>query len=499
MKICQGKGLRKISKSILLALAILSVNIYPGKANSINLDGVPPHAGVIWSWGFNYHGQLGNSSESYNPQPIPAKILNLSSITEADGGSGFGMALDLYGNIWTWGDNSFGELGNGTTTDRFYPNWVVLLSSDHLTKYALSDITAIAAGSHHCLALKNDGTVWAWGFNGLGSLGIGSTVNSFYPVKVASLSGITAIAAGGDHSMALKSDGTVWAWGSNSFGELGDGSTSNRPTPVQVDGLSNVTAISGGASHSLALKSDGTVWAWGRNTWGQLGDDSTTDRNHPVQVANLSDVSTITAGGIHSMALKNDGTVWSWGNNYDGQLGVGNQLKISSAAPTLEPGEENTTRIFAGFGNNLESSDLALSDNPIQVSGISNVTMIAAGEYHSLALTSEGKVWAWGYNGYGELGNGTTDTSDAPVLISSLAQVVFILAGSYDSMAILTAPHPAWDVNGDHIANVGDLIMVGSHWNEEGTPGWIPEDVNMDGFVNVGDLIIIGSHWNETW
>ena len=124
-------------------------------------------------------------------------------------------------------------------------------------------MVAIAGGDSHSLALKSDGTVWAWGYNGCGQLGDGSTTNRLTPVQVSGLTGVVAIAGGGSHSLALKSDGTVWAWGCNDYGQLGDGTTTNRLTPVQVSGLTGVVAIAGGGAHSLALKSDGTVWAWG--------------------------------------------------------------------------------------------------------------------------------------------------------------------------------------------------------------------------------------------
>jgi len=185
------------------------------------------------------------------------------------------------------------------------------------------DWVQIAGGGHHSLALRNDGTVWAWGRNNYGQLGDGTTTERHTPVQVANLTGVQAIAGGFSHSLALRSDGTVWAWGRNSKGQLGDGTTTNRTTPVQVLNLTGVQAIAGGFFHSLALKSDGTVWAWGYNHFGQLGDGTTANRTIPVQVADLTGVQAIAAGSDHSLALRNDGTVWAWGWNYLGQLGDG--------------------------------------------------------------------------------------------------------------------------------------------------------------------------------
>jgi alpha-tubulin suppressor-like RCC1 family protein len=206
-----------------------------------------------------------------------------------------------------------------------------------------------------------------------------------------------AIAAGGAHSLALKSDGTVWAWGYNGYGQLGDGTTSSRSLPVPVSGLSGVTAIAAGnngyiTTHSLALKSDGTVWAWGYNNYGQLGDNSTTARNSPTQVLSavgqpFTSVTAIAAGGGHSLALKADGTAWAWGYNYYGQLGDG-----STTARGL----------------------------PVQLPGLTGVTAIAAGDNHSLAASTDGTEWAWGSGGHGRLGNGLSTNASAPSRVASL-------------------------------------------------------------------------------
>ncbi|TMF58097.1 MAG: RCC1 repeat-containing protein [Chloroflexi bacterium] len=295
---------------------------------------------------------------------------------------------------WAWGDNGFGQLGDGSTIQRNAP----------VPVGGLSGVTTIAGGGYHSLAVKSDGTVWAWGLNLYGELGNGTTTNSSTPVPVSGLTGVTAIAAGFYHSLAVKSDSTVWAWGLNQNGQLGNGTTTSSSIPVPVSGLSGAIAVASGQYHSLALKSDGTVWAWGYNGFGQLGNGITGGSSStPVQVSGLSGATGIAGGQDHSLALKSDGTAWAWGYNFWGQLGNGTTTNSSTV---------------------------------VQVSGLGGVTAIAGGLAHSLAVKSDGTVWAWGYNIYGQLGNGTTTSSSTPVQVSGLSGVAAIAGGGQHSLAL---------------------------------------------------------------
>ncbi|HEY6009435.1 MAG TPA: hypothetical protein VIU40_14005, partial [Geobacteraceae bacterium] len=185
-------------------------------------------------------------------------------------------------------------------------------------------IVALAAGGGHSLVLKEDGTVWAWGNNLFGQLGDGTTTNRSAPVRVVGLSGVISVAAGYEHSLALTDDGTVWAWGKNWFGQLGVGtSLPYRSMAEPVVGIPAMKALSGGGEHTLALAEDGTVWAWGKNWFGQLGvDTSLPYRAMPEQVTGIPAMKTLSAGGEHSLALAENGTVWAWGKNWFGQLGT---------------------------------------------------------------------------------------------------------------------------------------------------------------------------------
>src|SRR5690606_37773733 len=241
-----------------------------------------------------------------------------------------------------------------------------------------------AAGGNHSLALKSDGTVWAWGYNNYGQLGDGTTGNKTTPITVEGVGGpgeladVAAVAACEDRGVALESDGSGGAGGVNDGGQLGDGTPADRHTPVRGGGLTDVVAVAAGWQHSIALKSDGTVWAWGWNAYGQLGDGTTgitAYKTTPVQVKGpggngyLTDVVAVAAGYQHSLALKSDGTVWAWGWNDSGRLGDGTTTDRSTPVQVKGPG-----------GNGY----------------LTDVIAVAAGHNHSLAIKSDGTVWAWG-------------------------------------------------------------------------------------------------------
>ncbi|MEW2626397.1 hypothetical protein, partial [Streptomyces sp. NPDC048106] len=329
-----------------------------------------PPTGTALAWGWNVVGELGNGTTTNSSTPVQVHLPAGTQLTAISTRDFHNLALTSDGRVLAWGGNSVGELGDGTTTNRTTPVYTDLPAG--------TTVTAIAAGSEHSLALTSDGRVLAWGSNYYGQLGDGTTTDRHTPVEVHLPAGttVTAISAGYHHNLALTSDGRILAWGSNDRGQLGDGTTTNSSTPVEVHlpTGAQVTAMAAGGYHNLVLTPDGRVLAWGYNRDGEVGDGTTTDRTTPVYT-DLPAGTTVTAmagGGQHSLALTSDGRVLAWGYNSSGGLGDGTTTNSSTPVEVHLP---------AG----------------------TTVTALAGGGYHSLALTSEGRVLAWGYNVFGQL------------------------------------------------------------------------------------------------
>jgi alpha-tubulin suppressor-like RCC1 family protein len=366
-------------------------------------------AAVVDTWGDNSAGELGNSTLTQSLLPVAADTSAAGTVTAIVAGGRHDLALLSNGTVLAWGDDTFGQLGNGRASANHDAETPAVVKG-------LSRVVAVAAGGEHSLALRSNGTVEEWGDNHDGQLGDGTKVDTDVPVPVKGLAGVTAISAGDEFSLALLSNGTVEAWGQNDLGELGDGSLHNSDLPVAVSGLNGVSAVSAAGQHALALLDNGTAVSWGDNELDQLGDgrDGSTQQTLsevPVAVDGLSGAVAVAAGYEHSLALLSNGTVTAWGDNGFFQL----------ARPQ-------------------NGGLLAASDVPLAVPGISHATAIAAGALYSLALSDTGTVVAWGDNAFGQLGNASTAIESTVVKVKGLTGVTTIAAGGAQSLALVSAP-----------------------------------------------------------
>lgn len=387
--------------------------------------------------------------------------------------SGYYLPGATTGAVVVWGDNSAGQLGNGSP---------VANSLAPVGVAGWTDVVMVAQAKQSRYALRADGTVWAWGLNNLGQLGDGTREYRNTPVQVVGLTGVTSIAADiSSHSaFALLADGTVMAWGDNYFGQLGIGTTGYTPAtgyneaaavttvPVKVLGLTGVTSISAGFLANYALLADGTVRAWGGNYSGELGDGTTTDRNAPVQVAGLRNVESLTISYGHAYALLTDGTVRSWGNNLNSELGSGASGQysatavqvagLSGVASLTSPGgnayallTDGTVRAWGFRAGELGGGPAGQNSGvPVKVPGLAGVASMSAAGGSAYAVLADGTVRAWGNNVNGQVGNGTTTYSPSPVQVSGLSRVASITSNGFSSYALLTdGTARAWGYNGE--------------------------------------------------
>jgi prepilin-type N-terminal cleavage/methylation domain-containing protein len=441
-----------------LAVYHFDNNTYPtGTILPSNLKAESPKNTITYAGsGINYCLSITSTAS-----PLKLRTSNLGAIDDGaciaespiSGGAIHSLAVANNGQVYSWGSDDLGQLGNGAATG-------IVQTPTSIASYgsmAGKSFTKVSGGFNHSMALASDGIVHAWGENSFGQVGAGTSgTNVIAPASVmtGSLAGktVTQIAAGGFHSLALASDNTLHSWGQNSNGQLGNGTTDNFPhvTPMNISSTGSlagktITQINSGVSYNLALASDGTVHAWGQNHLGQLGNGTTTLSATPINISSSGSLAgkTITqviGSGYHAFALASDGTLHAWGDNGLGKLGIG----TADTAPHPTPVNISSSGSLAG----------------------KTITYVGRSGSHSVAITSEGNLHTWGENSYGQLGTGTTDTSahPTPVNISTSGPlagkiITWVSGGGYHIFAV-TADGDLYSTGNNQVGQLGDGTLT---------------------------------------
>ncbi len=426
------------------------------------------HTCVVWGegtacWGANRSGQVGDGSRSATAMSRGPQLGMVASIAA---GGATSCAYDTNAAydavVWCWGENGAGQVGDGTRTDRSRPTIALRVTPEPaLTR--LAGATGLAAGSYQSCAIVAGGTVRCWGDNSVGELGDSTADARAVAVRVRRLSGAETIAAGMAHTCVIAATGDVLCWGYNFSGQIGDGTTNHRPTPVKVHDLGAVTSIAGGVEHTCAVLADSTVKCWGLNDDAQLGDGTIKERTTPVAVAGLTGVTQVAPGRTFTCALRGDGSVWCWGSNDNGQLGDG--TFVHHRAPAQVTGVAGATAIAAsstGYACALLGdgrvtcwglgapgrpaptgpfsplpADPEAAPPPFTVDGVMGARQLGVGAAHACALLADATVTCWGANDIGQLGDGTLESREGPVPVAGLAGVATLAVGDTHACATL--------------------------------------------------------------
>jgi alpha-tubulin suppressor-like RCC1 family protein len=350
--------------------------------------------GNAYVWGGVGYGKSGNGSDSFVPGIIVT--MNLPDVKQATTGRSSGLAVTLDGQAWVWGRNESLKLGVGSWDTSLQVNYPVPIPG-------LDRVNGIAMGSDAAYVTRDDGSVWAWGKNNNCELGNGTSANSPYPVQVSGLTDVVQVAAGHDFAVALKGDGSVWVWGS--YVARTQDTLSKACIPEPVADISAVS-IAAGFSTGYALQSDGTLLAWGSNLHGEFGNGTAAySATHLPEPVSITDVASIFAGYLLTFAIKRDGTLWTWGADpyMEGVLGIG-------------------------------TTDGSLL--PVQVTGMEDALMVAAGGGTTYALDRSGNVWAWGDGNLGAFGNRHELNALVPIQVPEISNIASVSASQFCSWVV---------------------------------------------------------------
>jgi alpha-tubulin suppressor-like RCC1 family protein len=466
-------------------------------------------SGMPKCWGANNGNQLGRPGGNNGELPEPINGIG-SAVSQIATGNAHTCALTIGGDVYCWGNNSTGQIGDGTVTNRNNPTQVI----------NVSNAIEISIGFQHSCALLSDGTVRCWGWNTSGQLGNGNNTNQTTPVQVSTITGVSHISTGQSHSCALLSDGSVKCWGLNANNQLGNGNTTNSNVPVSPNAFpNNVTSIDAGHNHNCAVLSDLSVYCWGMNDQGQIGNLTTTNQSSPVAVNNLTGASQVSAGDNFTCALLTNNLLKCWGANANGQLGNGSKynslypisVNFDGQVPaSISAGGRhvcavmsdsqlfcwgsNTSGQLANYNSHINATPqfaggfhgsashlgggpgtlhtCAVIGSVIRCRGengsgqlgngskvnqnnaqeVINLTgtpkTVATGNGHTCASMTSGEVYCWGANGNGQLGNGNLVANITPVQVGNLGNVVKVETGNNHSCALInTGEVKCWGAN----------------------------------------------------
>ena len=377
---------------------------------SISIEYVPPDVSVAYAWGGGGSGRLGNNDTADKNSPVSV-VGGYTDWCQVSAGTRNSLAVRTNGTAWAWGYNTCGSLGDNTTVSKSSPVQVV---------GGFTDWCQISAGGffgnaeRHSVAVRTNGTAWSWGSGTAGVLGTNNTTDRSSPVSV--VGGYTdwcQVSGGNQFSLGVRTNGTAWAWGYNGTGRLGDGTTTNRSTPVSVvGGFTDWCQVDAGDSqsgHSVGVRQNGTAWAWGSGSNGKLGDNTTTDRSSPVSVVGgITDWCQVSGGNQFSVGVRQNGTAWAWGYNCRGQLGD-------------NTAGENCSRL-----------------SPVQVvGGFTDWCQASAGVGFISAVRTNGTAWSWGQHNGGNLGDASGSGKCSPVsVVGGFTNWCQVSAGYFHTLGI---------------------------------------------------------------
>jgi len=360
---------------------------------------------TLWDWGRNSSGQLGTGNNTYYSSPVQVGALtNWKQVAAVTNDT---AAIKKDGTLWIWGYDVNGEMANGVGGGTLKYSSPVQVGA--LTNWA--QVTGSTATSF-LMAIQTNGTLWGWGQDGYGMFADGSTGSALYssPIQVGALTNWKQISCGVYHWSGLKTDGTIWSCGYDAYGQFGagaNGPSAKYSSPVQMGSLTNWTQVAAGKVFTAAIKTDGTLWVCGRGSDGVMAQGDQTSYSSPVQVGAFTNWSQVSSGSHHWAAIKTDGTLWTCGYNKFGQLGN-------------------------GTNNNFYSS-------PVQIGSLTNWSQIFAGYFLTAAIKTDGTLWMWGRNDYGQLGTGDRTYYSSPVQIGALTNWVSVSPGQNHTAAIQTS------------------------------------------------------------